>query len=112
MLDILRILIKAKDVRERNVIDDFGGCQPIHLLLENVAQAFFGVRELLLHLLALIQPLDDFRDIKARFHIEVNVEGYQQLFALIKNPKYVKMRLPKNGRPSKLNNTANAGRIV
>ena len=40
------------------------------------------------------------------------MEGYQQLFALIKNPKYVKMRLPKNGRPSKLNNTANAGRIV
>ena len=37
---------------------------------------------------------------------------YQQLFALIKNPKYVKMRLPKNGRSSKLNNTANAGRIV
>ncbi len=37
---------------------------------------------------------------------------YQQLFALIKNPKYVKMRLPKNGRPSELNNTANAGRIV
>ena len=36
----------------------------------------------------------------------------QQLFALTKNPKYVKMRLPKNGRPSKLNNTANAGRIV
>ena len=25
------------------------------------------------------------------------MEGYQQLFALIKNPKYVKMRLPKNG---------------
>lgn len=24
------------------------------------------------------------------------MEGYQQLFALIKNPKYVKMRLPKN----------------
>ena len=66
MLDVLRILIKAKDVRERNVIDDFGRCQPIHLLLKNVAQAFFGVRELLLHLLALIQPLDDFRDIKAR----------------------------------------------
>ena len=63
MLDVLRILIKAKDVRERNVIDDFGRCQPIHLLLKNVAQAFFGVRELLLHLLALI---------KARFHIEVN----------------------------------------
>ena len=40
------------------------------------------------------------------------MEGYQQLFALIKNPKYVKMRLPENGRPSKLNNTANAGRIV
>ena len=40
------------------------------------------------------------------------MEGYQQLFALIKNPKYVKIRLPKNGRPSKLNNTANAGRIV
>ncbi len=40
------------------------------------------------------------------------MEGYQQLFALTKNPKYVKMRLPKNGRPSKLNNTANAGRIV
>lgn len=72
MLDVLRILIKAKDVRERNVIDDFGRCQPIHLLLKNVAQAFFGVRELLLHLLALIQPLDDFRDIKAKFHIEVN----------------------------------------
>ena len=72
VLDVLRILIKAKDVRERNVIDDFGRCQPIHLLLKNVAQAFFGVRELRLHLLALIQPLDDFRDIKARFHIEVN----------------------------------------
>ena len=40
------------------------------------------------------------------------MEGYQQLFALIKNPKYVKMRLPKNGRSSELNNTANAGRIV
>jgi hypothetical protein len=41
------------------------------------------------------------------------VEGYQQLFALTKNPKYVKMRPPgKTGRPSKLNNTANAGRIV
>lgn len=25
------------------------------------------------------------------------MEGYQQLSALIKNPKYVKMRLPKNG---------------
>ena len=25
------------------------------------------------------------------------MEGYQQLFALTKNPKYVKMRLPKNG---------------
>ena len=40
------------------------------------------------------------------------MESYQQLFALIKNPKYVKMRLPKNGRSSELNNTANAGRIV
>ena len=40
------------------------------------------------------------------------MEGYQQLFALIKNPKYVKMRLPKNGWPPELNNTANAGRIV
>lgn len=40
------------------------------------------------------------------------MESYQQLFALTKNPKYVKMRLPKNGRPSKSNNTANAGRIV
>ena len=40
------------------------------------------------------------------------MECYQQLFALIKNPKYVKMRLPKTGRPSELNNTANAGRIV
>ena len=40
------------------------------------------------------------------------MEGYQQLFALTKNPKYVKMCLPENGRPSKLNNTANAGRIV
>ena len=40
------------------------------------------------------------------------MEGYQQLFALIKNPKYVKMRLPENGRPPELNNTANAGRIV
>ena len=40
------------------------------------------------------------------------MEGYQQLFALTKNPKYVKMRLPENGRSSKLNNTANAGRIV
>ena len=38
---------------------------------------------------------------------------YQQLFALIKNPKYVKMRPPgKAGRPSEWNNTANAGRIV
>lgn len=40
------------------------------------------------------------------------MEGYQQLFALTKNPKYVKMCLPENGRPSELNNTANAGRIV
>ena len=40
------------------------------------------------------------------------MEGYQQLFTLTKNSKYVKMRLPENGRPSKLNNTANAGRIV
>ena len=40
------------------------------------------------------------------------MEGYQQLFALTKNSKYVKMCLTGNGRPSKLNNTANAGRIV
>ena len=41
------------------------------------------------------------------------MEGYQQLFALTKNPKYVKMRPPgKTGRPPELNNTANAGRIV
>lgn len=41
------------------------------------------------------------------------MEGYQQLFALIKNPKYVKMNSPgKTGRPPELNNTANAGRIV
>lgn len=40
------------------------------------------------------------------------MESYQQLFALTKNSKYVKMCLPENGRPSKLNNTANAGRIV
>ena len=40
------------------------------------------------------------------------MESYQQLFALIKNSKYVKIRLPKNGRSSELNNTANAGRIV
>ena len=40
------------------------------------------------------------------------MEGYQQLFALTKNPKYVKMRLPENGWPPELNNTANAGRIV
>ena len=39
--------------------------------------------------------------------------GYQQLFALTKNPKYVKMNPPgKTGRSSELNNTANAGRIV
>ena len=38
---------------------------------------------------------------------------YQQLFALIKNPKYVKMNPPgKTGWSSELNNTANAGRIV
>ena len=40
------------------------------------------------------------------------MDGYQQLFALTKNSKFVKMCLPKSGRPSKLNNTANAGRIV
>ena len=41
------------------------------------------------------------------------MEGYQQLFALTKNSKYVKMRPPgKAGRPSEWNNTANAGRIV
>lgn len=40
------------------------------------------------------------------------MEGYQQLFALIKNSKYVKMCLPENGWPPELNNAANAGRIV
>ena len=40
------------------------------------------------------------------------MEGYQQLFALTKNSKYVKMCLPGNGRSSEWNNTANAGRIV
>ena len=40
------------------------------------------------------------------------MDGYQQLFALTKNPKYVKMCFPKTGRPPELNNTANAGRIV
>ena len=30
------------------------------------------------------------------------MEGYQQLFALTKNPKYVKMRLPKNGAAIKI----------
>ena len=40
------------------------------------------------------------------------MESYQQLFALTKNPKYVKMRPPENGWPPELNNTASAGRIV
>ena len=40
------------------------------------------------------------------------MDGDQQLFALTKNPKYVKMCFPKTGRPPELNNTANAGRIV
>lgn len=40
------------------------------------------------------------------------MDGYQQLFALTKNSKFVKMCLPKTGRSSELNNTANAGRIV
>ena len=30
------------------------------------------------------------------------MEGYQQLFALTKNSKYVKMRLPKNGAATRI----------
>ena len=69
------------------------------------------------HLYAALPPCYDVPVLKGIAHLGRSRAGtggkhYQQLFALIKNPKYVKMRLPKNGRPSKLNNTANAGRIV
>ena len=54
------------------MIDDFCWSQSIDLFLKNMAKAFFRVRELFLHSLTLIQALDDFRDVQARLHIEVD----------------------------------------
>ena len=54
------------------MIDDFCWSQSIDLFLKNMAKAFFRVRELFLHSLTLIQALDDFCDVYAGFHIEVD----------------------------------------
>lgn len=72
VFDIFRILIKTEDIRQCNVVDDFSWGQPIDLFLKDMAKPFFRVRELFLHSLTLIQALDDFRDVQARLHIEVD----------------------------------------
>ena len=63
VLDVLRILVKAENIGQCDMVDDFWRRKSIDLLLKDMVQVFFRVGELLLHMLALVQALHDFRDI-------------------------------------------------
>lgn len=63
VFNVLRVLVKTENIGQRDVVDDFCRCKSIDLLLKDMAQALLRVGELLLHMLALVQALYDFRDI-------------------------------------------------
>ena len=72
MLDILCIFIKAQYVTCCYLIDNFRRSLSIYLLFKDMFQTFFTVRELLFHLIALVQPLHNLCNIQTRFHIQIN----------------------------------------
>ena len=64
-------LCKAQNVADGNAVDDLGGCKPIDLLGKDMFQPGVIVREGLPHLLAAVEPLDDFRNVQAGLHVGV-----------------------------------------
>ena len=65
------ILCKAQNIADGNAVDDLGRRKPIDLLGKDMFQPGVIVREDLPHLLAAIEPLDDFRNVQAGLHVGV-----------------------------------------
>ena len=58
-------LCKTQNVADGNAVDDLGRGKPIDLLGKDLFQPGVVVREGLPHLLAAVEPLDDFRNVQA-----------------------------------------------
>ena len=65
------ILCKAQNVADGNAVDDLGRRKPIDLVGKDMLQPGVVVRESLAHLLAAVEPLDDFRNIQTGLHVGV-----------------------------------------
>ena len=64
-------LCKAQNIADGNAVDDLGRRKPIDLLCKNMFQPLVIVRESLPHLLAAVEPLDDFGDVQTGLHVGV-----------------------------------------
>ena len=64
-------LCKAQNVADGNTVDDLGGRKSIDLLGKDMFQSGVIVREGLPHLLAAVEPLDDFRNVQAGLHVGI-----------------------------------------
>ena len=65
------ILCKTQNIADGNAVDDLGRRKPIDLLGKDMFQPSVIVREGLPHLLAAVEPLDDFRNVQAGLHVGV-----------------------------------------
>lgn len=65
------ILCKAQNIADGNAVDDLCRGKPIDLLGKDMFQPGVIVREDLPHLLAAVEPLDDFRNVQAGLHVGV-----------------------------------------
>ena len=64
-------LCKAQNVADGNAVDDLCRGKPIDLLGKDMFQSGVIVREGLPHLLAAVEPLDDFRNVQAGLHVGI-----------------------------------------
>ena len=62
---------KAQNVADGDAVDDLSGRKPIDLFGKNMFQPRVIVREGLPHLLAAVEPLDDFRNVQTGLHVGV-----------------------------------------
>ena len=72
MFQIIGIVCKSEDIAGCNLIDDLCWCKSIYLIRKNMFQSILFIGELLLHFLALIQPLYDLCNIQTGLHIKIN----------------------------------------
>lgn len=68
---LTQFVVISEDVVGRDLIDNLGRRDAIHLVFEDMRQTDMVIREVAAHCLAVVQALDDFGDIHARFHVQV-----------------------------------------